>query len=308
MPEQKPSALLMVRPAAFGFNPETAETNAFMMRDQANIAEVLQRAQAEFDAMVDLLLAHQIEVHVIDDTLVPIKPDAIFPNNWVSFHEDGRVILYPMQAANRRLERRIDVLDWLRKLFVITEVLDESPFEIEEKYLEGTGSLVFDHVNRVAFACRSSRTDETLVDRICTLLQYQPVVFDAVDEEGRPIYHTNVVMCVGTRFAVVCLDAIHREADQDAVLDQFVRSGHRVVAISYAQMRAFAGNMIEVADQDGQPYVLMSQTAMASLLPGQVDALSKEAELLPLAVPTIERYGGGSVRCMVAGIHLPRRG
>jgi hypothetical protein len=268
---------------------------------------VLPRAQAEFDAMADLLLAHQIEVHVVDDTLVPVKPDAIFPNNWVSFHEDGRVILYPMQAPNRRLERRIDVLDWLRKIFVITEVLDESPFEAEGKYLEGTGSLVFDHVNRVAYASRSPRTDEALVNRICQLLQYQPVVFDAVDEEGRPIYHTNVVMCVGTRFAVICLDAIQREADQDAVLDQLARSGHRVVAISYAQMRAFAGNMLEVADMEGQPYVLISQTALASLLPGQVDALSKEAELLPVAVPTIERYGGGSVRCMVAGIHLPRR-
>ncbi len=304
---QNPKAVLMIRPATFFFNEQTAGTNAFQQQAAANRQQVLAQAQQEFDTMVDQLRAHHIEVFVVADTPEPEKPDAIFPNNWVSFHHDGRVILYPMMAPNRRHERRIDILEWLRQTFIITEVLDESTYEQEGKFLEGTGSLIFDHAHQAVYASRSARTHEELVMRVASLLNYQAVVFDAVDEQGLPIYHTNVMLWVGSGVAVVCLDAVHSEADQDALLDSFARAGHRVVAISYAQMKAFAGNMLEVADADGMPYILLSQTAFNSLLPGQINALSKTAELLPLAVPTIERYGGGSVRCMVAGIHLQKK-
>jgi hypothetical protein len=307
MPAQNPSALLMVRPVAFGYNSEAALTNAFQSEDADDPQDIVQRAIKEFDTMVDLLQAHNIIVHVVEDTDHPKKPDAVFPNNWISFHEDGRVILYPMQPVSRRVERRLDIIEWIRKSYLISEVLDESTFEQQKKFLEGTGSLVFDHANRLTYACRSPRTNEELVKRICSLIGYEPVVFDAVDENGYAIYHTNVMLCIGSKFVVICLDSVHAENDQDLVLDHFARTGHKVVAISYEQMRAFAGNMIEVLDRDDNPYVLMSKTAFDSLVPGQIDAISRHAEPLPIAVPTIEHYGGGSVRCMVAGIHLKKK-
>jgi hypothetical protein len=294
----------MIRPAAFGFNPETAVSNSFQKMDSETPSDILKRAQIEFDTMVELLVAHDINVHVIEDTAVPKKPDAIFPNNWISFQPDGVIILYPMHAVNRRSERRADVVEWAQSRFLVKDVVDESPMEAQQRFLEGTGSLIFDHVNKIAYACRSPRTDEALTKDLCGRLGYEPVVFDAVDEKGIPIYHTNVMMCVGTKFAIICLDSIKSEADQDLVLDRFVKTGHKVVAISYSQMESFAGNMIEVEDRDGQLNVLLSQTAFDSLLPGQIDAITKSAELIPISIPTIERYGGGSVRCMVAGIHL----
>lgn len=304
---QNPSALLMVRPRSFGFNSQTAFSNAFQRSGDEAPEIILARAQREFDLMVESLRGHHIEVWVADDTETPAKPDAIFPNNWVSFHEDGRVVLYPMEAVNRRYERRLDIIQWLREKFDIREVLDESSFELQDRFLEGTGSLVFDHPNRIAYACRSSRTDEGLAERICELLGYQLVLFNAVDEGGLPIYHTNVMLCVGSAFAAICLDAIRGENDLDLVLDSFARTGHQVIAISFEQMKAFAGNMIEVNNMTESPYILLSQSAFESLLPGQLDALSKTAEPLPISIPTIERYGGGSVRCMVAGIHLRRK-
>lgn len=307
MSTQNPNSLLMVRPASFGYNSESAETNAFQVSDENDPVQISRLAVAEFDSMVELLRAHDIDVTVVDDTPTPPKPDAVFPNNWISFHQDGRVILYPMQPPSRRVERRLDIIEWLRKDYVISEVLDESTHEQNQFFLEGTGSLVFDHINRIAYACRSPRTNEELVKRICAHLNYKPIVFNAVDEKGVPIYHTNVMLCVGSKFVVICLDSIHSETDQDAVLDSFATTGHKVVAISYDQMRNFAGNMIEVRDKAGQPYVLMSQAAFDSLLPGQIDAISKFVEPLPIPIPTIERYGGGSVRCMVAGIHLKKR-
>lgn len=301
---QAPSSVLMIRPAAFGFNPETAGSNAFQKQDAEVPSQILSNARQEFDRMVELLEAHDINVLVKEDTAVPEKPDAIFPNNWISFQPDGKIVLYPMHAVNRRLERRADIVEWIKERFKVSQVLDESSAEEQHRYLEGTGSLIFDHVNKIAYACRSPRTEEDLVKKVCNQIGYEPVVFDAVDDYGIPIYHTNVMMCVGTRFAIVCLDAIKSEKDQDLVLDHFEKTSHKVIAISYSQMASFAGNMIEVEDRSGQPNVLLSQSAFDSLLPGQIDAITKFAELIPISIPTIERYGGGSVRCMVAGIHL----
>jgi hypothetical protein len=212
-----------------------------------------------------------------------------------------------MMASNRRIERRADIVDWLKANFNVTAVLDFTREEVGNRFLEGTGSLVFDYVNRIAYACRSPRTNEQLVRAVCAKLGFAPVVFDAHDSQGVAVYHTNVVMCVGSKFAVVCLDAIHREEDQDQVLSKFSSTGHQVVAISYQQMKAFAGNMIEVRSRSNDPHVLLSESAYYALLPGQVNAISRFAELIPVSIPTIETYGGGSVRCMVAGNFLPLR-
>lgn len=298
---QAPSSILMVRPASFGFNPQTADTNAF----QHNIVEASNipgKALEEFNRMVDVLNAHDIDVVVVDDSKNPVKPDAIFPNNWISFHEDGKVILYPMLAENRRLERLNPVLKLVQEQFQVSELIDLTKFETSGEFFEGTGSAVFDYANRIAYASRSPRTNETVFMDLCKRIAFEPVLFDAVDENGQPIYHTNVLMCVGSKFAVLCLDAVRQDDDQELVLRKLMDTDHKVVSISYDQMRLFAGNMMEVNTKSGEPVVLMSEKAYKSLLPGQLDAISKFAEPIPLAIETIEEYGGGSVRCMVAGI------
>ncbi len=301
--QQQPHTLLMVRPKRFAFNPQTASSNAFQVASVADESLALD----EFDKMVDLLKAHEVAVEVVDDTAEPIKPDAIFPNNWLSLHETGQVILYPMMAENRRHERRADVLDQLRAKFQITDVIDLSAHERNGVFLEGTGSIVFDHGNRVAYACRSPRTSEVLLMEVCKMIQYKPVVFDAVDEGGKEIYHTNVLMSVGEKFAVVCLDAITKDEDQEVVLARLSDTNHKVISISYQQMKSFAGNILEVSTTSRENLVLMSATAFNALLPGQLNAITQFSDVLPLPVPTIEKIGGGSVRCMVAGIHLPMR-
>lgn len=303
---QAPHSILMIRPLAFGFNEQTSGSNAFQQPAEEN-AGIHEKAIEEFNAMVDRLRAHEIRVFDFEDTREPIKPDVVFPNNWVSFHPDGKVILYPMMAENRRAERRTDILDQLMTECEITERFDLSFEENNGAYLEGTGSLVFDHVNMLAYVCRSPRTDERLVQRVCDVLHYKPIIFDAVDSNGIPIYHTNVVMNVGSKTAVICLDAIRSESDQENILASLTTTGLKVVAISYAQMTAFAGNMLEVQNVHGELFLIMSTTAFNSLLPGQVDALSKFVDIITIPVDTIEHYGGGSVRCMMAGIYLPFR-
>lgn len=305
--QQQPDALLMIRPASFGFNHQTAASNAFQRIDPTEPEAISRQALEEFERMVDMLLAHEIDVRVFDDTADVAKPDAVFPNNWISFHEDGTVILYPLLAENRRTERRMDIPESLKKDFIVNRVIDLSAKEQEGKFLEGTGSLVFDHIGRVVYACRSPRTDESLVLYLADLLGYRPIIFHATDARGKPVYHTNVMMSVGEKFALVCLDSIAADADQDAVLESLGSTGRRIIAISFEQMELFAGNVLDVKNLHGEPIVLISSKALQSLLRGQRDALAEHAELLPIHVDTIERIGGGSVRCMVAGIHLKKQ-
>ena len=304
--DQLPHALMMVRPATFGFNTETASSNLFQQNSPSD-STLSSIAREEFDNMVQVLEAHDIAVHVFDDSDNVVKPDAIFPNNWVTFHHDGGVILYPMMAPSRRLERNTQFIEKLRDDFTITKVVDLARWEEEGKYLEGTGSMVMDHVNRVVYACRSPRTNENILTSLCELLQYKKIVFDAVDERGVAIYHTNVMMSVADKFAIVCLDAIQNESDQDVILGQFEVTQHKVIAISFAQMNSFAGNMLTVRNKAGESFTLMSQRAFQSLLPGQLNEISKYTEILTFNIDHVERYGGGSVRCMVAGIHLPKK-
>lgn len=295
---QYASSILMVRPARFGFNSQTAVSNTFQNKP-GNLSPqaILAQARGEFDRFVMGLKAQKIEVVVVEDTDIPEKPDAVFPNNWVSFHPDGRVILYPMAVENRRLERRPDIIDMLKNQFDIRQVIDLSPEEGPGKILEGTGSIVFDHVNRIAYACLSPRTNRELLESVCQLLGYRPVVFHATDAQGVAIYHTNVMMSIGKGFAVVC---------QESITDGLKLSGLEIIDVSLSQMNQFACNVLQVANQDGQPFLVMSQTAESAFTPEQKRRLSQYAELLPVAIPTIETIGGGSARCMMAEIFCKR--
>lgn len=301
-----PHTVLMVRPGAFGFNADTAASNAFQnpLGADDNVAKA---ARSEFDRVTDLLASREINVLVVEDTPSPAKPDAVFPNNWFSTHADGTVVLYPMLAPNRRIERRADVVAMLQASYQVKDVFDLSAAEHDNQYLEGTGSVVFDHAHRIAYACRSPRTNEALLKQLCDHLKYSAMLFDAVDEQWQPIYHTNVMMWVGNGVAGLCLESIASEADQDLVISLLHKHQKKIVALSYAQMRAFAGNMFEVMSTQGDPYLLMSRQDYESLVPGQLHELSKHAEPLVVDIPTIERFGGGSIRCMVAGIYLPKQ-
>ena len=306
---QLASSVMMIRPARFESNPQTAESNSFQGRTDASPEEQHRRALAEFDALVDELRDAGIEVVVVDDTDDPHTPDAIFPNNWVSFHADGRAVLYPMQAENRRGERRIDALERLdRELgFTITEVVDLSPHEARGHFLEGTGSMVLDRVNRNAYACLSPRTHLDALGDFAQRMDYEVMAFDAVDRDGAPIYHTNVLMNVGESLAVVCDAAIRNDDQRKAVLQRLAGTGHTVVRLGYDQLEAFAGNMLELRNAAGERLIAMSQQAYESLHAEQLETLRANGGLIISPIDNIERSAGGSVRCMLAEVHLPKR-
>ena len=285
----------------------TAESNLFQVRPSATPEEQQQTAAREFDALVDVLRAAGIDVVVVDDTKEPHTPDSIFPNNWVSFHADGRVVLYPMEAANRRTERRADIIDRLvgEFGFQITEVLDLSEHENSGHYLEGTGSMVLDRTNRVAYACLSSRTQLDPLGDFAQQMDYDVVAFDAVDRNGIPIYHTNVLMNVGEALAVICDEAIERADQRDAVMARLQETGHEVVRLSYDQLDAFAGNMLELRSKEGDRVLAMSSQAWDSLNAEQRQILQANGKIVSSPIDKIESSAGGSVRCMLAEIHLP---
>jgi hypothetical protein len=310
MPEtesQLTSTVLMIRPTRFESNPMTAESNVFQGRSGVTPAEQQQEAMREFDALVDALRAAKIEVVVVDDTTEPHTPDSIFPNNWVSFHADGRVVLYPMEAPNRRTERRPDIIERLVNEFgfQVSEVLDLSEHENSGHYLEGTGSMVLDRVNRVAYACLSSRTQLDPLGDFAQRMGYDVVAFDAVDKDGVPIYHTNVLMNVGEALAIICDEAIVRDEQRGAVMTRLRKSGHDVVSISYDQLDAFAGNMLELRSTEGDRVIAMSSQAWNSLDAEQRQVLQANGKIVSSPINNIESSAGGSVRCMLAEIHLP---
>lgn len=297
----------MIRPVRFESNPLTAESNRF----QAKSAESPDAQQAlalkEFDGLVDTLRDAGIAVVVIEDTPIPHTPDSIFPNNWISLHADGSVVLYPMEARNRRTERRSDVIEHLNNDLglLVTEVVDLTKHEDAGHYLEGTGSMVLDRANRVAYACLSSRTHFDPLGDFAQRMNYDVVAFDAVDANGVPIYHTNVLMNIGERLAVICDEAIPREDQRAAVLTQLRESGHDVVSLSYEQLEAFAGNMLELRNDRGERVIAMSQRAYDSLNEEQLAKLRANGKIVSVPIDTIEMSAGGSVRCMLAEVHLP---
>ena len=299
----------MIRPAAFDYNPETALTNK--MQRPADGQDSRSRARAEFDGLVRALESEGIAVCAVEDTTEPVKPDAVFPNNWVSFHEDGTVVLYPMQAETRRRERRREVIEAVvdRLGFKVARILDLTHHEQEGRFLEGTGSLILDHVGRVVYASLSPRTHPAVVEEWARELNYEPCVFSAFDRGGVPLYHTNVLMCVGARMAVLGAEAV-APGDRGRVLDRLRAGGREVVEIGHEEIVSFAGNMLELATWDealGDSQVLvMSEAARQGLRPDNFARLSASTDaVLAVPVPTIERLGGGSVRCMLAEVFLP---
>lgn len=306
---QLANTVLMVRPVRFQQNPQTAESNNFMSDLDASPSDQQDAAVAEFEALRQALLDNGIGVVVFDDTREPHTPDSVFPNNWVSTHADGQAVLYPMEAPNRRTERRRDIIDRLSADYGydISEVIDLSHFEKNEQFLEGTGSLVLDRWHRVAYACLSSRTSPDVLEEFGRLMGYEVVAFHAVDRDGFPIYHTNVMMSVGEVIAPVCVDAIFDPAERAIVIDQLERSGHDVLRLSFDQLESFAGNMLELRNLAGERVIAMSQCAFQSLSDEQRGLLSANGKLAVADISSIEESAGGSVRCMLAEIHLPRR-
>ena len=309
--QQTTNHVLMVRPSRFGYNPQTAGNNAFQKESTQAESTIHQRALAEFDAFVALLRAHKIDVSVVQDTPEPHTPDSIFPNNGFSLHHDGTLVLYPMFAVNRRLERKEGVRSALEQNFVIERVIDLTHYEtppiarshtpeIGGKYLEGTGSMILDREHRIAYACCSPRTHGDVFLDFCRQLDYRPVLFDALDRNGQPIYHTNVMMCVAAQYMIICLEAIPSSADRELVLAAAASAGKEVVLIDTSQMEQFAGNMLQLHNTDGEPFLVLSATALRSLRPDQKEKLERYNPLLAPELPTIEENGGGSARCMLA--------
>ncbi|GAB4014546.1 citrulline utilization hydrolase CtlX [Spirosoma koreense] len=309
MQSQATSRLLMIRPVHFAFNEQTAESNAFQVVNLAapTIDATQEDAQSEFDEMVRQLQAIGVDVMVYEDTPEPHTPDSIFPNNWVSFHASGTVVLYPMQAANRRLERRQDIIDDLAKTFHVARIIDLTHFEQEGKFLEGTGSLVLDRMNRVAFASLSPRTHPDVLAEFARQTGYRTVSFRSADANGQAIYHTNVLMCITDTLAIVCLSAITDPDERLMVRHELEALNKRIVDISLEQLASFAGNMLMVLTKKGQKMLVMSTRAFESLTPKQIDILDDYATLLHFDLSTIENAGGGSARCMLAEVHLPRK-
>jgi hypothetical protein len=305
--QQSTNAVLMIRPHRFYPNPETAGDNAFQRAAVSGEPKALSAAaRAEFDRVVSTLRDAGVTVHVIEDTPEPDKPDAVFPNNWLSTHHDGRVVLYPMFSALRRRERRRDIIDELRRNYHVTEVIDYSTYETKDQCLEGTGSLVLDHVHKIAYVSLSQRSHAEPLKRFCADFGYEPVTFTATDENGWPVYHTNVVMCVGSEFALVALEMIADAHEREAVRARLTDTGKQIVDLTREQIANFAGNAIELHDSGGARLMVISSRALPAFTPEQRQTIERYARFVPLDLPTIE-LAGGSARCMLATIHLAPR-
>jgi hypothetical protein len=301
---QTTSQILMIRPVAFALNQQTVASNAFQ-DVQTEQEDVQEKALQEFDAFVELLRANQININIIQDTLEPHTPDAIFPNNWISFHENGQVFLYPMLAENRRQERRLDIIESLKKQYQVTKIIDLSFFEKENKFLEGTGSMVLDRENKIAYACLSARTHEEVLNEFCKQIGFEAIMFHAEDSQGLAIYHTNVMMCIATKFAIVCMDAVRNQQEQQLIKNTLSKTGKLLIEISLAQMNQFAGNMLELENMKGEHFLVMSRSAFTSLNNSQKQQIEQFVKILEVPLETIEKNGGGSARCMIAEVHLP---
>ncbi len=306
---QTTDTVLMIEPIAFGYNAQTAENNYFQVEQKDS--DIQQKALSEFNNFVEKLRSKGINVITIKDTLEPHSPDSIFPNNWVSFHKDGKVVLYPMFAPNRRVERRADILETIKNQgFEIAEVDDFSHFENDDKFLEGTGSMIFDHDHKIAYGSVSLRLDEELFRKFCAKFGFTPVVFHSfqnVGDQRLPIYHTNVMMCVADKFVVICLDCIDDEMEREKVQEMIKSSEKELIEISEDQMQQFAGNMLQVQNSEGKKFLVMSQTAYQSLTSEQIKSIEKYCEIIYSDLNTIEVNGGGSARCMLAEVFLPRK-
>ncbi len=305
MSRQITDTVFMLKPSNFGFNVETAESNSFQSKDGAEETDRIKEAAIqEFDAMVEVLKRNGIDVIVFDDTEVPKKPDAVFPNNWISMHDNGLLVTYPMFAKTRRAERRDDIVDELTNRYKYERRITFDFYEEEKEpvFLEGTGSLILDRINKICYACVSPRTHVFLIEKFCLLLGYSKEVFFARDQAGEEIYHTNVMMAMGEDFVVICLDSITDIDERKSVVTRLESTGKRIFEITMDQMNSFAGNMLQVSSKEGEANLILSQAAYDSLETEQKKELHSLSKLLVIPIPTIEKYGGGSVRCMIAEV------
>ena len=303
MPSQLTSTILMIRPANFGFNPETADNNTFQKNDPAHsINTIKEKAIQEFDTFVEKLKDKGIDVQVFEDTTVPVKTDAVFPNNWISFHEDGLLITYPMFSPNRRLERREDIIESFSKNYQIKNHVRLEKWESTPQFLEGTGSIIIDRVNQIAYASLSIRTDEKLFEDYCQFMKYKKVIFHSVDVNGIPIYHTNVMMTLGVDFVVICMDSIPNLQEQEQLKELFKATNKKIISITLDQMAHFAGNMLQLKNTEEETFLVMSTQAFTSLTAQQIQELELHTNILHSDLSIIETYGGGSARCMIAEV------
>jgi hypothetical protein len=303
------SSILMIRPINFGYNKETSTSNAFQVAAEPQGAKKIQElALKEFDQMVERLKEADIEVIIFEDTPSPYTPDSIFPNNWISFHQDGRVVLYPMQATNRRLERKMEFITQLEfdYGFKVNEIIDLSYFENEDKFLEGTGSMILDRENRIAYACHSIRTHPEVMSVFCRLFNYKPVLFHSSDSNNVPVYHTNVIMAIGENIAIVCMESIKDKKEREMITGLLTETGKTLIDISLSQMIQFAGNMLQVKNKQGENILVMSQQGYESLTADQKEQIEAKTSILYSDIRHIETFGGGSARCMMAEIFNPR--
>lgn len=305
---QTTDTVLMIEPVAFGYNAQTAENNYFQVNSENEDTQA--KALVEFKNFVEKLRSKGVNVITVKDTLEPHTPDSIFPNNWVSFGKDGKVVLYPMFAPNRRDERRMEILEEVKSAgFRIDAVEDWSHYEDKNLFLEGTGSMIFDHENKIAYGSVSLRLDETVFREFCEKIGYQPVVFHSYQTAGAerlPIYHTNVMMCVADRFVVICLDCIDDETERQNVVEVIQSSHKEIIAITEEQIQNFAGNMLQVRNAEGKTFLVMSKAAYDALTPEQIASIEQYSEIIYSDLTTIETNGGGSARCMLAEVFLPR--
>lgn len=310
MNKQTTNTILMIKPVRFGYNHQTAVNNYFQQHDSFPADNIQKQALHEFELMVNTLTDHGINMIVFGDSPEPHTPDSIFPNNWISFHEEGHVIIYPMYAENRRQEKRRDITEYLKQQgFYIRHIINYSDWEKTNKFLEGTGSMVLDRANRIAYAAVSERTDRDLFSMICKVLNFNPVVFHSCQTSGGnrlPVYHTNVMMCITDKYAVICADSIDDRSERAMVINTLLESGKGIIDITEDQMCKFAGNMLQVEDQTGKLYLVMSQSAYESLRENQIENLKLYNDIISVSIPTIEKYGGGSVRCMMAEVFLSK--
>jgi len=299
--------ILMIEPVSFNYNAETALNNYFQKND-ANFSkpQIQKKALEEFNNFVKLLRSKQVNVHVIKDTIHPLTPDSIFPNNWISFHSNGEVLIYPMFANNRRLERRTEIIEQLQNEYFVSEVKSLVHYEDKSIFLEGTGSMILDRTNKICYASISLRTNKSIVLDFCDQLNYKPVLFNSfqdVDGKRLPIYHTNVMMCVASDFAIVCLDAIDSQDEKNSVINSLITTNKEIIQISELQANKFAGNMLQV--QGDKKYLIMSESAFNTLSEKQIQKIESYCSILYSDLKTIEKFGGGSARCMMAEIFLP---
>ncbi len=306
---QSTSSILMVRPASFQFNHETAQSNEFQNNIEGYTKEeVLRTAQSEFDTMVTELSVEKIYVMVVEDTLKPEKPDAIFPNNWISMNQDSTITIFPMKNLNRQLEKRDDIVELIQAKYKVTKILDLSEYEKKDEALEGTGSIVFDHLNRTAYACLSPRTDLNLFNNYCAQIGYEPISFHSYDNNNSLIYHTNVVMCIGSGYVLIGLDTVKDSAEREMLKAKFKATNLEIIYLTNEQLlKNFAGNMLQLENIDNELFLVMSRRAFNALSESQKIQIEKYASILPVSIDLIETIGGGSARCMIAEIFLEKK-